>query len=111
MNRKDWRTVSLEDVSFEPDELSRQLLPLQRARSTEENQFTASYGKRLVEECRERFSVMLRFKESEMQFLDLLLENGEIVPSLLTTDKDLQERIRQHPLLEWKALNVRQYRG
>ena len=25
--------------------------------------------------------------------------------------EDLQERIRQHPLLEWKALNVLQYRG
>jgi predicted nucleotidyltransferase component of viral defense system len=110
MNRKDWRTISLEDVSFEADELSRQLLPLQRARSTEENQFTASYGKRLIKECRERFSVMLPFRESETEFLNLLLDRGEIAPSLLTSDRDLQERISRHPLLEWKALNVRQYK-
>ena len=43
--------------------------------------------------------------------LNLLLDRGEIVPSLLTTDKDLQERIIQQPLLEWKAFNVREYIG
>jgi len=111
MNRKDWRTVSLEDVSFEADELSRQLLPLLRIRSTEEDESPASHGKRLAKECREGLSVLLPFKEPEMEFLDLLLENGELVPSLLTTDEDLQERIRQHPLLEWKALNVREHKG
>jgi predicted nucleotidyltransferase component of viral defense system len=111
MNRKDWRTVSPEDVSFEADELSRQLLPLLRIRSTEEDESPASHGKRLAKECRERLSVLLPFKEPEMEFLDLLLGNGEIDPSLLTTDEDLQDRIRQHPLLEWKALNVREYIG
>jgi len=111
MNRKDWRTVSPEDVSFEADELSRQLLPLLRSRSTEEDESPVSHGKRLAKECRERLSVVLPFKESEIEFLDLLLENGEIVPSLLTADKDLQERIKQHPLLEWKALNVREHKG
>ena len=41
----------------------------------------------------------------------ILLDNGEIDPTFLTSDKDLQGRIRQHPLLEWKALNVREHRG
>jgi hypothetical protein len=35
---------------------------------------------------------------------------GEINPELLTADEDLQDRIRRHPLLEWKALNVREYK-
>jgi hypothetical protein len=55
--------------------------------------------------------VVLPFTDSETEFLNLLLDNGEIVPSLLTSDKDLQERISRHPLLEWKALNVREYKG
>jgi predicted nucleotidyltransferase component of viral defense system len=110
MNRKDWRTVSLEDVSFEDDELSRQLLPLLRTRSAGEDESPVSHGNRLAKECRERLSVVLPFKEPEVQFLDLLLKNGEIVPSLLTADIDLQERIKQHPLLEWKALNVREHK-
>ena len=111
MNRKDWRTVSAEDVDFAADELSRQLLPLLRVRSAEEDQSPAAYGKRLVKECRDRLSMVLPFTDSETEFLDLLLGNGEIVPSLLTYDHDLQERISRHPLLEWKALNVREYKG
>jgi len=27
MNRKDWRTVSIADVNFDPDELARLLIP------------------------------------------------------------------------------------
>jgi len=65
----------------------------------------------LVKECRDRLSAVLPFTDSETEFLNLLLDRGKIVPSLLTSEKDLQERISRHPLLEWKALNVRQYKG
>ena len=34
---------------------------------------------------------------------------GELVPEVLTDDPRLQERIRDHPALLWKALNVRRY--
>lgn len=111
MNRKDWRTVSAEDVDFAADELALQLLPLLRIRSAEEDQSPASYGKRLVKECRDKLSVVLPLTGSEKEFLNLLLDEGEIVPALLTPDHDLQERISRHPLLEWKALNVREYKG
>ena len=111
MNRKDWRTVSLQAVDFTPDDLSHRLLPLLRVSSAGADESAASYGKRLVKECRDRLSVVLPFTDPEMEFLNLLLDRGEIAPSLLTSDKDLQERISRHPLLEWKALNVRQYKG
>jgi hypothetical protein len=54
---------------------------------------------------------VLPFTDAEKEFLNLLLDKGDIVPSLLTTDKDLQSRISRHPLLEWKALNVREHKG
>jgi hypothetical protein len=111
MNRKDWRTVSLQDVDIAADELSQKLLPLLRRRSDDEDEFPASYGSRLVQECRDRLSMVLPFTDSETEFLDLLLDKGEIVPSLLTSDKDLLARISRQPLLEWKALNVREYKG
>jgi hypothetical protein len=109
-NRKDWRTVSLQDVDFAADELSHHFLPLLRRRSAGGDESPASYGKRLVKECRDRLSVVLPFTDSETEFLNLLLDKGEIVPSLLTSDRDLQERISRHPLLKWKALNVREYK-
>lgn len=37
-------------------------------------------------------------------------KKGEIDPKLLTAAESLQRRIQCQPLLEWKALNVRQYK-
>jgi len=47
---------------------------------------------------------------NDLEFLNLVLDKGEIAPDLLTADKDLQDRIRRHPLLEWKAVNVKAYK-
>jgi hypothetical protein len=47
----------------------------------------------------------------EREFLDLLLDKGEIDSTILTADTALQERIQGQPLLEWKALNVRRHKG
>jgi len=69
------------------------------------------YRVRIVEECRKALSVVLPFTDAEREFLDLLLDKGEIDSTILTTDTALQERIQGQPLLEWKALNVRKHRG
>jgi len=64
-----------------------------------------------VKECQEALEGLLPFTEPEMEFLNRLLDRGEIVPSLLTDDPDMAERILQHPCLQWKALNVREFKG
>jgi len=56
-------------------------------------------------------SAMWPFNDAEREFLDLLLDKGEIDSTILTTDVTLQKRIQRQPLLEWKALNVRRYKG
>jgi hypothetical protein len=111
MNRRDWRTVSTRDVDFEIRELEQQLLPLLRIDLSWDQVEPGEYGRQLVEECRKKFDAVLPFYDPEKEFLDLVLDEGEIEPSLLTPDKDLQERIERHPLLEWKALNVRKHKG
>ncbi len=111
MNRKDWRTVSIEDVNFESGELGRQLIPTLRVAESAEQESFDQYGARLVEECRQALSVVLPFTDKEKAFLDLLLEHGEIDSTILTSDLDLQQRIQKQPLLEWKAVNVRKYKG
>ncbi len=111
MNRKDWRTVSVEDVNFESAELARQLMPTLRVTESAELESFDQYGARLVEECRQALSVVLPFTEKERAFLDLLLEQGEIDSTILTADLDLQQRIQKQPLLEWKAVNVRKHKG
>ncbi len=64
-----------------------------------------------MEECRQALSVVIPFSENEKAFLDLLLDYGEIDSTILTADKSLQQRIQRQPLLEWKAVNVRKYKG
>jgi hypothetical protein len=45
-----------------------------------------------------------------MEFLEVLNDQGDIKPELLTADKNLQSTIGAHPGLNWKALNVREHR-
>ncbi len=111
MNRKDWRTVSVEDVDFDAERLARQLIPTIHVRVIQEQGSPAEYGAKLVEECRKALSVVLPFTDAELEFLDLLLDKGEIDSTILTADTALQERIQEQPLLEWKALNVRKHRN
>ncbi len=111
MNRKDWRTVSIEDVDFDSVELTKSLIPTLDFREIQEQGSPAEFGTRLVRECREGLSMVLPFNDAEREFLDLLLDKGEIDSTILTADETLQKRIGQQPLLEWKALNVRKYKG
>ena len=111
MNRKDWRTVSANDIDFEPVQLARQLSPTLRVNAAELRIDTQQYGERLVKECRAGLSAVLPFSDSESKFLDLLLDKGNIDPTILTADSLLQDRIKTQPLLEWKAINVRRHRG
>ena len=107
MNRKDWRMICLDDLNFDASELGRQLVPTLRFRDAEVFTKSSEYGEYLVNECRKNLSTILPFAESERAFLDLLLDRGIIDPTILTADRSLAERIRSHPVLEWKALHVR----
>lgn len=110
MNRKDWRTVSIDDVNFKARELEIGLLPVLRENALGDTD-RESWANSLVEECKEALYVVLPLAENEREFLDRLLDHGEIEPSLLTDDSGLKDRINSHPLLAWKALNVRQHKG
>ena len=111
MARKDWRTVSVADVEVDAGELFNQLLPVLHIGAMQGSEEARGYGEKLVEECRQGLSTVLPFTDAERAFLDLLLEKGIIDATLLTSDVSLQECIQAQPLLEWKALNVRRYRG
>jgi len=111
MNRRDWREVSLGDVDFEENEVAQQLLPTLRAGLMRNDETVLDFGRRLVVECQEQLSVLLPFTSEERQFLDRLLEDGVIEAAMLTEDSVLRERIERHPLLAWKAKNVREHKG
>ncbi len=111
LNRKDWRTISLEDVAFDSNELERMLIPLLHSGMAVGEEDFSEYAKRLVRECQDKLAIVFPFKEKETEFLDLILSKGEIKPSLIASDDVLQSRIARHPMLLWKAMNVRKHFG
>jgi hypothetical protein len=110
INRKDWRTVSSTDVTVDANAVQTELVPMLRSDLAPSRGNVAEWAGHLVAECRERLSVLLPLKEAELEFLRRLNDQGEIAPELLTGDAGLQETIRLHPGLLWKALNVRKHR-
>lgn len=109
MNRVDWRSVSIDNVNFNARELESSLIPVLRE-DTLGRQNIESWTNKLVSECREALSVVLPLVPNENEFLDRLLDQGEIKPFLLTDNRSLSEKINSHPLLAWKALNVRRHK-
>ncbi len=110
INRRDWRTVSLDDVKVTPAEVRSQLIPVLRREALGDADPIDVWVKRLVAECREGLAAVLPLHDAEREFLDRLLDQGEVDPLLLTRDEELAERLRRHPALEWKALNVRRFK-
>jgi len=111
MNRKDWRTLAAERLVIDDHDLVNHLIPLVRADALPESARTETWEKRLVDDCRKALSAVLPFTDGELEFLDRLLDHGEIKPSLITSDEVLAERIARHPMLQWKALNVQRHQA
>lgn len=109
MSRIDWRTTAPADMDVDTADLEQKLIPTLRSAGSEKIR-KDRFGKDLVEDCRNLLSSLLPFTAPEREFLDRILDRGETAPELLTGDEALQHRIRRHPLLEWKAVNVRGYK-
>lgn len=111
MNRIDWRTIAFDAGHFESRRIKNHLNPLLRRKPRQASADADSWAEQLIEECRDLLDIVLPMSEAELEFLERLNEHGEIEPRLLTDDEDLAGRIRRHPALEWKALNVRRHKG
>ncbi len=109
MNRKDWRTVSIDDVGYDAVEIENQLLPVIRSEFVAK-QKPGNWADRMIAESRERLSKVLPMSDNEIEFLDQILDLGEIKPELLTANTEMGQRIKDHPLLQWKVLNVQKHK-
>ncbi len=108
MNPRDWRTVSIDDIQFDPIELVNELIPVLREGTAKIAGDAPDYGHKLVEDVRNALSGILPLTETEIEFLHLLLDDGKIEPPLLTSEVELQNRIMRHPALQWRALKARE---
>ncbi len=111
MSRVDFRQVKVDKIAFGAEELRNQLLPVLRSSEVDRIDDLDAWAEELCSTCRERLTLVLPFSDDEMEFLDSLNNHGVIKPELLTDDAALITRISSHPMLRWKALNVRDYRA
>jgi predicted nucleotidyltransferase component of viral defense system len=111
INRKDWRTVSIDDVTANSGDIERTVLPLLRGREAPSRTSVAAWTQALVSDCRDLLSRVLPFAPRELEFLTRLNEHGEVLPELLTENEQLRKAIRSQPGLRWKAMNVQRHRG
>ena len=111
LNRKDWRTVRIEDVAAEPAELKRELVPMLRAEVRPKDADVVPWAEALVRETRTLMSAVLPLEAHELEFVERLNGAGDIAPELLTGDPAMQATIREQPGLKWKAMNVKKLVG
>lgn len=111
MSRVDWRKIRIDDIHYEWAEFKNLLIPMLKKEDLEGFGDSKSWANTILQGCQEKLSQLLPFRENELAFLDSLLDEGEIKPELLTSDKLLQSNISRQPGLLWKALNVRKHRG
>ena len=111
MNRKDWRTVLIDDIGFQSDDLANRLIPTLRRSVVSDGVPAEKYGQALLDHCRDNLSAVLPLKITETEFLNVLLEEGHNDATPLTDDVELRNKTESHPLLRWRALNVWRYKG
>lgn len=68
-NRRDWRTVSPDDVKVDPVELQSRLLPTLRTSTEESPTNVAAWGDKHVSECRDLLEKVLPLIAEEQEFI------------------------------------------
>ncbi|MEI6518899.1 MAG: nucleotidyl transferase AbiEii/AbiGii toxin family protein [bacterium] len=110
-NRIDWRTVSINDISFKSREIENQLFPVLIGNDITSIKNIDVWAQQLINECKEGLRSVLPLQTNEIEFLNRLLDSGDIKPELLTEDISLIHRISSHPGLLWKAQNVKEHKN
>jgi predicted nucleotidyltransferase component of viral defense system len=111
ISRKDWRQIKPEDIHFDWREFQNMLIPLLRKTCLAKRDNPKLWAEKILDECRSALNKLFPLRENEAQFLDILLEQGKINATLLTSDRLLQKRIQSNPALLWKAENVRRFKN
>ncbi len=107
--RMDIRNVSLDHINFDANELKNMLLPVLRNESLKETKNLKLWATKLIDVCRNSLAEIINFNGNELKFLTNIIEHGEITPELITQDNVQIEAIKKHPVLLWKAMNVKKH--
>lgn len=100
---KDWRKVTIADITGDVDELAQRLMPVLKTSIIESIESPRAYAEQLISTCRKFLEPLFPLSEKETEFIEQLRVNGKIEPTLLTDDVNMVKRISQDPPLLWRA--------
>lgn len=110
-SRLDWRIISAGAIEGDARELRQKLtICLPRSRFSGMKEIEA-WIEQTVALCRERLAFLFDQSEKEREFLDGILDRGEVNADLLDVDPEIRSRIEAMPMLAWKTRHVRRHRG
>lgn len=93
--------ISPESLLFDEVDFRQQLLPV--LRNTKSEQDHRSWKEAKLQECKQALAPLFPFTEQEREFLEILVEKGEIQAPLLTKEHLMQSKIEKLPALHWRA--------
>jgi predicted nucleotidyltransferase component of viral defense system len=104
-----WRSIHVDKVDLDIDDILSKLVPVLKFSEigNSSKKSVKEWSALLIEECKSKLSLVLPFTDNEAKFLEGLQMKGVIEPSLITDDKALQERITNHPSLNWRLKQLR----
>ena len=109
-NKDDFSQIdALGDMKFDLSQFKAQLITTLPAGSITLS--PEEYLNKLITECRGKLDIILPFSDSENKFLQEVNFTGNIYPEMVSEDEAMQMNIRNHPMLAWKCLNVKNYRS
>jgi predicted nucleotidyltransferase component of viral defense system len=109
--RRDWRAASLDRLKGDPREFRQKLvICLPHGRFGGRKDINA-WIEETVALCQERFAYLFDLTAGEQEFLDGILDRGQIDATLLDVAPEIRERIGTMPMLAWKCRHVRARKG
>lgn len=90
-------------LNFSEKDIRDKLIPVLNKNAAPENYSAVrDWASNLLSECKEALQIILPFRKNEIEFLESVQKSAVIKPDLLTDDAELQNRIKQHPLINWR---------
>ena len=110
-SRSDCRTLRPPEPRIDAQSVARELEPMLRRSAAGAAPDLEALRRWMGDRLHSVAGSLLQFSDGERRFLDRLLDEGAIEPSLLHADPAMQQRVLAQPMLQWKARHVRQHRG
>lgn len=105
MRKQNWQEINVNKIKFSVKDIRDKLIPVLKDSQSPDTLFPSvqKWATELVNECKERLSLVLPFRNNEIEFLEQIQRYKVIRPELISDDKEFCERVGLHPLLRWRT--------